>query len=413
MEITQNLGDDWLELRLVGRLDTTWAEHVSQTIETAVQSGSHRILLNFSQVEYISSLGIRVLLTHFKRLSSVNGRLSVTEPSEPTLRILKATGLAEILIGDALSTPLTGAASAKTVVRGNARYEMYTVDAPVPLRCAAIGRPEGIVGSGYGSEDCRALTFDNGTFGLGLGAFGEGFEDCRNRFGEYLALGGCAVSLPTDHAHGRPDFVVEQGAFVPRVQTLYGLIGSGDFPTMVRFDTLAEGAGAVVLSELVDSLLALSGGDALVFAALVESAGLVGASLLRSPGAGPLSLELPHVRDTLSFTTERIGDGALALLLGFVVKSPTDPVSRFLRPLAAESDVAAHVHAAVFPYRPVQRGELAFASTFAELFASTTPEPVVHLLSDARPFEGVGESELVRGACWMGTLDSIAAESVG
>ena len=63
MNITEHPGPDSLELRLTGRLDATWAEHVGDAIETAVRGGSHRLVLNFEGVEYISSLGLRVLLT--------------------------------------------------------------------------------------------------------------------------------------------------------------------------------------------------------------------------------------------------------------------------------------------------------------------------------------------------------------
>jgi hypothetical protein len=68
----------------------------------------------------------------------------------------------------------------------------------------------------------------------------------------------------------------------------------------------------------------------------------------------------------------------------------------------------AHVHAAVFPYRPVPRGELPFGKTVAEVLSASTPNAVLHLMADTRPFEGVGETDLVRGACWVGPLQAIA-----
>lgn len=409
MDITQHVGTDWLELRLAGRLDTTWADYVSHTIETAVQAGAHQIVLNFAQVEYISSLGIRVLLTHFKRLSSVNGRLSVSEPSEATLTILKATGLADILIDDALTERRSVDARVTSLVRGSATYEIYPQAVTTPLSCTAVGRPQALAHTGYDAADCRTQTFGTGTFGLGLGAFGSGFADCRNRFGEFLALGGCAVTSPTDDPHGQPDFIVAQGTLVPRVETLYALVGAGDFPTMLRFDAHPD-AGAIGLAELVDTLLDVSSGDAIAFAILGETAGLVGARLQRSPGTGPISLEVPDVRDWLTFSTERIGDRGLALLLGVAAAAPPPDAARFLRPLSPQSLIAVHMHAALFPYRPVQRGELPVVATVSELFTSATPEALVHLMSDTRPYEGVGETELVRGACWVGSLSAIAVE---
>ena len=62
MQITQHPAADSLELRLTGRIDATWAEHLNKNIENAVRAGSHHIRLNFAGVEYISSLGIRVLV---------------------------------------------------------------------------------------------------------------------------------------------------------------------------------------------------------------------------------------------------------------------------------------------------------------------------------------------------------------
>jgi anti-anti-sigma factor len=408
MEITQHPGANALELRLTGRLDATWAEHVSRTIETAVRAGSHQIVLNFAGVQYISSLGIQILVSHYKRLKAVKGSLTVTEPNEVTRTILKAVGLAGILLGGAEAATAAAKISAKQVTRGSAVYEVYPQAGTVPLSCRFIGEPEKLRSGGFSEVDCRPMTFANGSFGLGLGAFGEGFADCRNRFGEFLAAGGCAITLPTNDMHALPDYVVEEGVLVPRVETLYALAGSGDFSSMVRFDATTDGPGKVGLSELVDALIELSGAEIAAFVVLAEAAGLVGATLRRSAAAGPVSLSLPGVRDWLSFTTERSSERSLALLVGVAARTVPGDASAFLRPMKADSPVQAHIHAAVFPYRPVQRGELPFRKSITEVFASSTPSAVMHVMADTRPFEGVGETDLVRGACWLGPLQTIS-----
>ena len=182
---------------------------------------------------------------------------------------------------------------------------MYSQKVSQPLSCTLIGQPERLGSTGYSNADCRSLNFPSGTFGLGLGAFGEGFADCESRFGEFLAAGGCAIALPTSDADAMPDFIVEQGGLVPRVETLYALAGKGDFSAMVRFDALAENHGKIKLSELVGTLIDLSAAEAIAFVVVAEAAGLVGATLRKSPAGAPLAHELPAVRDWLSFTTER------------------------------------------------------------------------------------------------------------
>ena len=82
MEITQHPGADSLELRLSGRIDATWGEHLGATIENAVRAGAHRIVLNLQEVQYISSLGISVLFLQYRLLKSVNGSLTITHPNK-------------------------------------------------------------------------------------------------------------------------------------------------------------------------------------------------------------------------------------------------------------------------------------------------------------------------------------------
>jgi hypothetical protein len=182
---------------------------------------------------------------------------------------------------------------------------------------------------------------------------------------------------------------------------------------MVRFDALADGPGKIGLSELVDSLLHIAAAEAIAFVVLAEAAGLVGATLRKSPAGLPLAHRLPAVREWLSFTTERTTEKSLSLLVGIAGRNFPEEAAPFMRPIksgasSTEAPLLAHIHAAVFPYRPVQRGELPFGGAVANTLAASSPNAVLHLMPDSRPFEGVGETDLVRGACWLGPLPDIA-----
>ncbi|MGD0155398.1 MAG: STAS domain-containing protein [Terracidiphilus sp.] len=407
MQITQHPGDEMLELRLNGRIDATWGEHLGDTIEKAVRAGSHRVALNCAGVNYISSLGIGVIVTQYKLLKSVNGSLVITEPSKFVRQILTTVGLAGILI-DGAEMAVAAPAAAHRQVLGGAAYEVYPQPVAKPLSCTLIGEPDRLTTTGFSAADCRSVAFPSGTFGLGLGAFGTGFADCESRFGEFLAAGGCALALPTSEGDAVPDYVVQQGDLIPRVETLYALTGAGDFSTMVRFDALADGPGKLGVSELATALLDLSSSAAIAFVVLAETACMVGASLLKSPALRPLAPGIPGVRDWLSFTTERVSEKSLALLVGVAGRNIAEEATDFLRPLRPDSPIRAHIHAAVFNYRPVQRGELPFAGTVAKVIAASNPKALLHLMADSRPYEGAGETDLTRGACWMGPLHTFA-----
>jgi anti-anti-sigma factor len=406
MQITQHRSDELLELRLAGRIDATWGAHLSSTIEEAVRSGSHRVALDCSGVDYISSLGIGVIVTQYKLLQSVNGTLFVTKPSKFVREILTTVGLAGILMEGVKAGVPSRPAPARKETRNGANYEIFPQPTSQPISCTLIGDPGKLASSGFGEADCATVAFPSGSFGLGLGAFGNGFNDCQNRFGEFMAAGGCALALPTSGADAVPDYVLQAGELVPRVETLYAITGTGDFSTMVRFDSITNGLGKIGVSELVASLLDVSSATSIAFIALVETTCIIGGSLLKSPALGPVPQTVPALRDWISFTTERVSKRNLALLVGVAGTDVPEVADRFLRPLCTESPIRAHVHAAVFNYQPVQRGELPLLGIVSKVVTSSNPNALLHLMADARPYEGVGETEMSRGACWLGSIKS-------
>jgi anti-anti-sigma factor len=391
---------------LHGRLDAYWADHVGKAIQDAIRAGSHHIQLNFAQVDYLSSAGLRVILKYYKELKAVQGSLAITQPSGGALAIFKMAGFAGMMIAaPSPAVPAPAQAEPIRAEKNGAIFQVFEQTAGAQLQCSLIGQPEKFFNGGFQAADCVNVALPAGTFGLGLGAFGHGFDDCHDRFGEFLAVAGMAATLPTDGS-SVPDFVVTEEALVPELKVLYALIAKGQFAHMMRFDAKPEPPGVIGLGDLVEAALDISGADAAGFAILAESAGLVGASLRRSPGradAGP-PLAFPGVRDWLSFTTERTNERNLALIVGVAVRELPPQLGPFVRRLAPNVRAQGHFHAALFPYRPVQRGELALDKTISDLLASESAQTLLHLLADDREFEGVGQSEFMRGACWVGSI---------
>src|SRR5260370_12429107 len=98
MEITQEPRDGRLELQLNGRLDANWADRVGSAMETAIRAGQHQIDLDFAQVEYISSAGIRVLMKYLKQLKTAGGKLRVVRVTGAVHAVLNLSGIAAMLV---------------------------------------------------------------------------------------------------------------------------------------------------------------------------------------------------------------------------------------------------------------------------------------------------------------------------
>jgi len=420
MEITLRQSGNVMELHLTGRLDAYWANHLASRLDEVIREGAHRLRLNMAAVEYLSSAGIGVLVQYYGKLKEIHGSFAVTSPSKSVRAVLGLAKLDRLLLAD-VRPPTTALLPTlfplKRLERARATFEVFEYVADATLKCRAVGAPELLDSCSFGAEHCRQMAFPDSAFAVGLGAFGHEFADCRNRFGEFLAVAGAAAYLPTDGTNV-PDYLVAAETFVPEVQVLYGLAAEGAFAYLARFEANRE-AGAVGLNDLVDACLEISGAETAGVVMVAETAGLIGAALRRSP-ASPISvangnpepgpLAYPQVREWLSFTAERAHARSLALVVGVAARGRCEALSPFIRPLGREAGAAGHFHAAAFSYRPLKKGEINLQKTVATLFEGAALHDVLHLLNDGREFSGAGESEFVRGACWISPVTEIVAE---
>ena len=83
-------------LTIEGRLDTTTAPELEKTINNEGES-LENLVLDFKGVDYISSAGLRVLLTAQKKMNA-QGSMELRNVSEAVMDIFEMTGFAEILV---------------------------------------------------------------------------------------------------------------------------------------------------------------------------------------------------------------------------------------------------------------------------------------------------------------------------
>ena len=411
MEITRQRLNDTFELRVKGRLDAYWSGHLSNEIAEVLREGARSIRLNMTEVEYVSSAGIRVLFQSYKQLHEIHGTFAVSQPSEAVRSVLELAGVGELLFEKARAGDGQAAApaQAETFVRGHTRFEILE-SRPSTMTARVIGSPELLVGCQFHKEHCQELPFGQEALGVGLGAFGKNFEDCQSRFGEFLAAAGVAAYLPTDGSNV-PDYILSTGNFVPRLQVLYGLACEGDFSKIVYFES-RDNSVQLTLREIVEACWEMAGSDAIALAMIAESAGLMGAALRQSPAsaASPQpAFEHPQIRQWLSFTAERAYARSVAFVVGVATSNPRSRLNTIIRPLAKDCNLAGHFHAASFSYHPLTKGETNLREAARRLFEVENLEGVLHLLNDERE-SGAGQSEFFRGACWIGSIAQLSAE---
>ncbi len=95
MTIEKNLNGTALAVTLTGRLDTTTAPALEAELKDAVV-GITDLSLDFAALEYISSAGLRVLLSLQKAMNK-QGTMVIKNVNDVIMEIFEVTGFADIL----------------------------------------------------------------------------------------------------------------------------------------------------------------------------------------------------------------------------------------------------------------------------------------------------------------------------
>ena len=95
MKITKKQDGSALVIALEGRLDTTTAPELEAELKTCLD-GITALTLDLTNLDYISSAGLRVLLSAHKTMMK-QGQMKVTNASEIVREVFDVTGFSDIL----------------------------------------------------------------------------------------------------------------------------------------------------------------------------------------------------------------------------------------------------------------------------------------------------------------------------
>ena len=95
MEIIKNVDGELLNIELVGRLDTTTAPELEEVLSTSLND-IKEFVLDFDKLEYISSAGLRVLLSAQKIMNNQGG-MKIINVIPEIMEVFEMTGFVDIL----------------------------------------------------------------------------------------------------------------------------------------------------------------------------------------------------------------------------------------------------------------------------------------------------------------------------
>jgi anti-anti-sigma factor len=97
MEITETARDGVLVIQLKGRFDANTSEPVKERLLATVSAQPVRLVVDFTGVEYISSIGLRVLMIVAKRVATTRGKLALCGMAGLVRQVFDLAGFASIV----------------------------------------------------------------------------------------------------------------------------------------------------------------------------------------------------------------------------------------------------------------------------------------------------------------------------
>lgn len=98
MEIVTNWEENIMILKLRGRLDTNASVDFEQQVEEAIKFSKKSMILDFSELEYICSSGLRVIIQAAKKLKTLQGELVLCSMEDYIKEVFEISGFDSFLM---------------------------------------------------------------------------------------------------------------------------------------------------------------------------------------------------------------------------------------------------------------------------------------------------------------------------
>jgi anti-anti-sigma factor len=91
------MADGVFEMRPQGRIDSATGPAFEKDVLAQIDDGQRRLLLDFGELQYISSAGLRIVLLAAKKMKTAGGKLALCSLNPQITEVFEISGFARIL----------------------------------------------------------------------------------------------------------------------------------------------------------------------------------------------------------------------------------------------------------------------------------------------------------------------------
>lgn len=97
MNVNISSRDDVTLVEVNGRVDSMTANDLGSALSGTIEGGHTQIVLDLAGVDYMSSAGLREIVSALKKVKKMSGDVRIAQPSERVLEVLEMAGLDTII----------------------------------------------------------------------------------------------------------------------------------------------------------------------------------------------------------------------------------------------------------------------------------------------------------------------------
>jgi len=372
-------------LEVQGRIDGLTAAEIKRAFDQAINEGQRHLIVDFRGVSYMSSAGLRIILETHKSLKIIGGELILLSIPPSVAEILKVSGMAPLLNICPDLVSLKKHLNKDTDYETGIKVEFEGLPFErLPGSDEAghffqVGSSAKLMDSSYSAADIIKVGQSEITYGAGLSALGDDFEDFRDLFGESVVLNHHFFSYP---AVRKP--IVDYSYFTKdlchKINFLYGFGINGNLSGILQFGSTVE---RMTLSRLAKAAGNIAQSNVFGIVVLALSGGILGMHLKKSPilenqPGGKQILETDIFDEWMSYPLEEEGIHKTVVGTGVVVKEPGKLSPEWKSQFPKDTNL--HVHAAVFENGLWSNKITEFEQELERVIKKFEVEKVVHLL---------------------------------
>ncbi len=250
MEIQFQRRENILHVSLQGRFDAAGSRSVESSLVPSFLPDDRYLILDMVRVDYLSSAGLRVILSLHKHFAKAGGSIAVTGLQPYCQGVLDVAGFSSAFPIFASNPDAT--VFMEKMIRERRLIEKWdeleTIDlecgkfrfiAQMESHCAAevLGHVNDVLYSRVTPDHLSSKNFFSTEYSIGLGGLGERLNDYFPIMGEMITIGGTMVWLPTD-GNDTPDFLIprkDTGQIT--IRTGFNVSIAGGFNELVSFES--------------------------------------------------------------------------------------------------------------------------------------------------------------------------------